>query len=306
MGKQAARVSIIVPVYRAPKTIVPCVESILQQSYQHLEVWLVDDCSRDGSLALLRQFEAQDSRVRVIAKPQNEGVSAARNAALERATGTYIQFVDSDDCLPETAVADLLGAMGDDCDLVLGAYLEVAGGLRKCRGYLQAEQYLPQHDLLDRLTCHPNSFYYAALWNKLYRSQIIREGGLRFQEGLPWGEDFAFNMQYFRHIRAAAVLARPVYHYHRNINGLALSTGRMTLLRPLYAIRIKMELHQYYKQLFLDAGLYARYRHVLPQYLFRVTLSDGELPGRKRAAQGSRYRQRARPSPARQVGAKGQ
>ena len=89
-------ISIIVPVYNAERTLHRCVTSLVEQIYPNIEILLVNDGSKDASLEMCRGYERQDSRIRVIDKP-NGGVSSARNAGLDVARGEYIMFCDSDD-----------------------------------------------------------------------------------------------------------------------------------------------------------------------------------------------------------------
>lgn len=93
MGKT---ISVIVPIYQVEKYLEKCIQSILQQTYKELEIILVDDGSKDGCPAMCDQFKNQDARIKVIHK-KNGGLSSARNAGIEIATGDYITFVDSDD-----------------------------------------------------------------------------------------------------------------------------------------------------------------------------------------------------------------
>lgn len=266
-------VSVIVPVYNAQETIERCLSSILEQTYPALEVLVVDDGSTDQSLALVREFEREDSRVRVLAQA-NSGVAAARNLAMNHATGDYLQFVDSDDELSPDSTESLVTALETQrCDLAIAPYWEVVGGLRQRRGYLNKDMVLSQRSFLDRLSAHPNSFYYAVLWNKLYRRDLVILNSIRCDAWLPWGEDFAMNTEYYRYCHSVAVLSKPVYHYIRNMNGLALSSARTCLLHPVHAIRVKFRLQKYYNRLYLETGLYDEYRHVLPQYLFKVTIN---------------------------------
>ena len=91
-------VSVIVPMYNAQNTIRRCVESICGQSYPNLEILLLNDGSKDDTLAVCRELAAADARIRLIDKP-NSGASAPRNQGLALARGEYIQFADSDDYL---------------------------------------------------------------------------------------------------------------------------------------------------------------------------------------------------------------
>lgn len=274
MQKSLSIVSVIVPVYNAEKTLERCVGSILQQTHTALEVLLVDDGSTDGSLTMLRRFEACDERVRGLAKA-NGGVAAARNLAIANARGVFVQFVDSDDELPPDATERLVCAMEQQgCELAIAPYTEVVGGIRQKRGYLCKEMVIEQRVFLDKLSAHPNSFFYAVLWNKLYRRDLMIRNDIRCDGRLPWGEDFAFNTEYYRLVKRVAVLAEPVYCYIRNPMGLALSTSRQCVIHPWYSMKVKVWLYRYYVRLFKEAGLYGEYKNVLPQYLFKVTINN--------------------------------
>ena len=101
-------ISIIVPVYNCERFLDRCVESLVAQTCSEIEILLVNDGSKDGSLAVCRKWEARDKRVIVIDRP-NGGVSAARNAGLDRARGDYIAFVDADDYVESTMYEKLVG-----------------------------------------------------------------------------------------------------------------------------------------------------------------------------------------------------
>lgn len=274
MPTKRAAVSVIVPVYNAEKTLASCIGSVLSQSFEDIEVLAVDDGSTDQSLTLLRELAAQDGRMRVFAQA-NSGVAAARNLAINNATGKYLQFVDSDDLVCPDATARMVAAMEQrKCDMVIAPYTEVIGQLRQKRGFLDQDMILSQRQFLDRLSAHPNSFFYAVLWNKLYRRDVIVRNAIRCDGRLPWGEDFAFNTQYYRWVRYVAVLADAVYDYVRSPGGLALSTSRQAVIHPWNAMKVKNELYRYYVRLYEETGLYEEYRRVLPQYLFKVTLNN--------------------------------
>ncbi len=111
MAQKMPLVSIIVPVYQVKEYIGECVESLLAQTYTNLEILLVDDGSTDGSGELCDEYAAKDTRVRVI-QQENRGLSAARNAGLDRATGEYVAFVDSDDVV----LTNYIGTLYDLAD----------------------------------------------------------------------------------------------------------------------------------------------------------------------------------------------
>ncbi|MBQ1446855.1 MAG: glycosyltransferase family 2 protein, partial [Solobacterium sp.] len=107
------KVSVILPVYNAEEHLQHCIDSILAQEFEDLELIAVDDGSKDGSPAMLDDYTAKDSRIKVIHK-ENGGVSSTRNRGLEEAQGEYIQFIDSDDWLPADSIKLLVRAMEDN------------------------------------------------------------------------------------------------------------------------------------------------------------------------------------------------
>ncbi|HFI0174358.1 TPA: glycosyltransferase family 2 protein [Streptococcus suis] len=114
------KVSIIVPVYNTEKYIGKCIESILNQSLTDIELILVNDCSTDQSFSIMKKYEQEDSRIQLIDSPTNTGVGEARNKGIERASGQFISFVDSDDFLQKDMFEKLYQqALIDQADLVL-------------------------------------------------------------------------------------------------------------------------------------------------------------------------------------------
>ena len=103
-------ISVLIPVYNVEQYLRRCLDSILSQSFGDIEVLCVNDASPDGSLAILREYAARDSRVKIIDKPENEGLMRARYSAYTVATGRYFFFCDSDDYLPADALAALYSA----------------------------------------------------------------------------------------------------------------------------------------------------------------------------------------------------
>ena len=174
-------ISIIVPVYNAEPYLDNCLDSIAAQTWENLEVWLVDDGSTDASPALCDARAAADPRFHVLHQA-NAGVSAARNAALERATGRYLQFVDGDDYLPSTATERLVRTAGaTGADLVIGRFWRVAGTRKALQGHIRRDGVFTRREFAEEMLKAPANFYYGVLWNKLYRRSIVepavRSGG---------------------------------------------------------------------------------------------------------------------------------
>ena len=173
------KVSIIIPVYQAAKYLERCVESCLGQkgiNADELEIILVDDGSTDGSSELADELERSGGNIVKVIHTSNHGVSHARNLGIEKATGKYICFVDADDYVSESFVANLLAAAGCESAIIdsTDAYLS---GL-SISGY----QYI-ENSILNRNT---------HVWGKLFLLSAIRDNHITFKEGLTIGEDLLF------------------------------------------------------------------------------------------------------------------
>ena len=100
------KISVLVPIYNAEKYIEKCLDSIVNQTYENIEIVLIEDGSTDNSLEIIKEYSKQDKRIKIISI-KNNGVADARNKALENATGDYVTFVDSDDYVEKDYVETL-------------------------------------------------------------------------------------------------------------------------------------------------------------------------------------------------------
>ncbi len=202
----AGLISVIVPVYNVEPYLRRCLDSVLGGAYPELEVVCVNDGSADGSLAILREYEARDGRVLVVDQ-ENRGLSAARNAGLERARGAYIAFVDSDDWVHPRYFQDLMeGRRRSGADIVL-CEARVTGGDAPDEHYPDPP---PVREIsLAELEKRPLEKDRA--WGKLYTRSVI--GGRRFQTGAEPVEDMLFNLAFRRGDVRFALVERPLYRY---------------------------------------------------------------------------------------------
>lgn len=137
------KVTVIVPVFNAGPYLVPCLDSIINQTYRNLEILLINDGSTDGSALICEQYRAKDDRVRVIHKKLGgSGVGAARNTALPFVTGDYILFVDNDDWLEETHVEFLYQALKEhDADISIANFTEYIDDKKVYHFHMQEKDY---------------------------------------------------------------------------------------------------------------------------------------------------------------------
>ena len=268
-------VSIIVPVYNAELTIGRCVESILNQDYTDFELLLVDDGSPDNSGAICDAYAARDSRVRVFHQ-ENSGVSASRNLALDRAQGTYLQFLDSDDWITPDATSSLVrAAEANRCDLVIADFYRVIGERVSRKGDIEEDSVLTREEFSAHMMENPADFYYGVLWNKLYRRDIVEAHHLRMDPDISWCEDFMFNLEYIRYAERFYALQVPIYYYVKTKGSLA--NQSLTISKT---VKMKLMVFEYYQRFFksvLDEEEYEKSRLKVYRFLLDAA-GDGSVP----------------------------
>ena len=261
--------SVIIPVYNAQDVLAAAVESVLSQGIDAVEVILVNDGSRDGSLEICQEYARNDPRFRVI-NQANSGPGAARNAGLFHASGQYVLFVDSDDSLqPGTLNCLLQTVQADQADLAIAHFNILMNNQTLDRGFIKDDCVLERDAFFHVLAQRPGSYYYSALWNKLYSNQIIRDNKIVFDQSFTWGEDFDFNMHYYRFVNSVSFFKEPIYNYKRAYSG---QTWR-TMFEVGSNILIKKRLYQSLKSLYDHAGLFNKYKPYIYRYIFNVTIS---------------------------------
>ncbi|HSK69794.1 MAG TPA: glycosyltransferase, partial [Candidatus Limnocylindria bacterium] len=223
---------------------------------------------KDASLAICREYAGKHACVRVFDQP-NGGPSAARNTALGHAAGDYVAFVDSDDTVEPGAFQRMLGAIGD-AEMLIAHFNYIINDKPVDRGLVKETVILTREEMLHKLAMKPGSYYYGALWNKLYARRLIEENRIRFDTFFNWAEDLEFNMHCYRNARHVAFLKEPVYNYRRAVRG----QSYRALLDVNHSILIKSRLYKALKEMYKACGMYERYRPYIFRYIFNVTLSE--------------------------------
>lgn len=206
-------ISVIVPVYNVEAYVAKCIESIQNQSYQHLEIILVDDGSTDDSGDICDQYAAYDDRIKVIHQ-ENGGLSAARNTGIEAANGDYIGFVDSDDYIGLTVYEDMLHLLKENnLDIIeFTAFRDKNGAI--IEGCNDGKLEIFDKDDALRLAMHD---CFVAAWSKLYKRSAI--GDVRFPIGRKF-EDTATSYLYVANSNRVGHINRCYYYYRLNPNSI--------------------------------------------------------------------------------------
>lgn len=250
-------ISIVIPIYNGERFLRPCLDSILSQSVRELEVICVNDGSKDGTQSILEEYAAKDPRV-VVFQQENQGIAAARNSGMDRATGEYLWFFDGDDVMqPGAAEAMLHRVRETSADLVMGNYQyyhqvskEIqTPGQRVKTVVLRGNERMQAAHITPLCGC------------KLWRTAFLREHDVHFW-ALKLGEDTTFFLHGLALCETVAMLDKNIYYY-RIYDG---STSYTYSLKELEFIKAFDQIDQWYaaqgdleafrRELFFDRMFY--------------------------------------------------
>ena len=254
------KISVIIPVYNIEKYLSQCVESIISQTYEDLEIILIDDGSTDNSPQICNEFAKKDKRIIVIHKA-NGGAASARNTGLRRATGECLAFVDSDDYLEEDTLSKLAGAMSrTGADIVECAFAnEFLDKTVDTISYTEEIEF----STTEYLKCFLKNWTCGLACNKLFKKEVLK--GVFYEEGHQIDDEF---FTYQGVINATKIVYIPdiLYHYRMRASSVMRdkSAGeRMLLDRLDYSTKRRAnvvsrfpELKQEYDYSYLDALMY--------------------------------------------------
>lgn len=223
------KISIIIPIYNVEKYLDRCMESLLGQTLQDIELIMVDDGSPDRCPQMCEEYARKDSRIKVIHK-SNAGLGHARNSGLEVATGEFVAFIDSDDYV-DTSMFEILykEALKTRADAVFCAYQihdknrdgEILFSKQKLLHGEEIINYIadmiasPVEIKEERMEC-------MSAWNGIYKKKILDKKNIRFMsEREIVSEDIVFNVDFLKGCNCIALVPQPLYYYCINGNSLS-------------------------------------------------------------------------------------
>ena len=238
-------ITIIVPIYNASKYLRQCLETLHQQSYNKIEILLINDGSTDNSEIVCKEFVKKDSRFKYIFK-HNGGVSSARNIGIEQAKGDYIIFVDSDDFCDSNMLDSVLS--------------ELTKNTLLCFGYFRAFKNKQEKEVLNesqQQNINKNMYKYIIdsesiggyLWNKVFDAHIIKNHNIKFDEKIHFMEDMLFVIEYTKYITKIKYIEKPLYFYRMRKSGASGNLFNSKNLSMLEALKILIEKFQENKEI---------------------------------------------------------
>ena len=221
-------VSIVVPVYNVEKYLKKCIDSLIDQTYQNIEILLVDDGSTDSSGKICDDYAKRYSFVYSFHKA-NSGLGFTRNYGLERINGEYVTFIDSDDYLGKDAIKRLVAGLdGKSIDTVIGGYSKVKdnGDVLYTREYTESifrNENVYKKLFISMLGSSPNKHdsIRPSVWNVIYSKKIIEENKLHFvSERELISEDIVWDSDYYKYAKSAKIINSTEYYYRSNPTSL--------------------------------------------------------------------------------------
>lgn len=234
------KVSLILPVYNTKMYLDECMESLVGQTYENIEIIVVDDGATDGSGEVADAWAQKDARVKVIHK-KNGGLSAARNTGLKQMTGELVAFIDSDDYVAREYVEKLVERMeAEQADMAMCNYYRLYPD--KCN----VDRWMPGEDRVFTGDEYMRTFYtysgsYSVVWNKVYRREIFDR--CSFQEGTI-NEDCRITLELMKDNPKIAYTNEPLYYYRRRKSGIMGGDKEKLALSELDWLNDHMQKHR--------------------------------------------------------------
>ncbi|MDE5567202.1 MAG: glycosyltransferase family 2 protein [Muribaculaceae bacterium] len=269
------KLSIIIPAYNVGAYINECLDSIERQTYQNIEIIIVDDGSKDDTYAIVKRRAEESKLDYKIFTQKNSGQSSARNRGLREASGKYIVFVDSDDWLPTSDILEkMYNAIEETgCDYIQGGVCFVKNG-EKTKEYLpKRKNVLPGSEILvSAITL--DSLYTGPI-AKIYNTTFLKSNSLYFMEGLV-NEDTAHSIMIAANAKTVGFINDCVY-YIREVEGSTSRADFKRMITTMHEVLSRTENYLYSLNKFEGVKniFYARY---LRSMLYNLLQSSQRLP----------------------------
>lgn len=258
-------ISVIVPMYNTESYIEKTVLSIINQTYQDVEIILINDASTDQTLEIAKAFKKKYQNIVLLEQKVNKGVSAARNLGLKVAKGKYITFVDSDDLLTKHALEKMIyTAKQNDADLVLGIYKNLTLNNISLPGIYKKFISLTQKGRVFTFT-NPEIFSHVYIFGKLYKKELLVDN--YFPEGISYAEDQPFTMHAYLNAKRIFIVPSVVYYYREREQGD--SATQHIIKYPLKNLQSVFDSFEIGKKYF-EKGNFDENNYALLLYISRV------------------------------------
>lgn len=215
------KISIIIPIYNVEKYIERCINSVLGQTYRNLELILINDCTPDQSMDIVKRIinnseKSKDFEIKYISHTTNKGIAATRNTGMKNVSGEYFFFLDSDDEITPDCIESMvtLAQKYKGVDLIQGDIVYTNNN--KIKGIRSVDsEYVADKSLIKKMMFNDGTCTYSipnVVWNKLIRTSLVIENNMWFKEGIV-AEDVYWLIMYWKYINSIAFNLKKTYLY---------------------------------------------------------------------------------------------
>ena len=217
----SAKVSVIIPIYNVEKYLKQCVDSVLNQSFKDIEILLINDESPDNSIAICKEYEKKDYRIKVFSK-KNEGLGLTRNYGINHAIGKYVVFVDSDDYIDPEYIEKMYNCMEENnLDVCYTTFCKFLSNSNKIMHYGLSLHGNKNSIKYNKVLSNNSNYIKMSAWSSMYRMDIIKEHNIQFHSEREYiSEDLIFNIDYTQYVKRYMILNNVSYFYRVNNDSL--------------------------------------------------------------------------------------
>ncbi len=219
-------ISIIIPLYNAAKFIAETLDSLYAQTYNKFQILVVDDGSTDESIEICKNYAQEKGKLEIF-RQENRGPASARNVAIEHAAGEFLYFIDADDFVAKNALEVLINVYKETtADWILTEYYDIfdEGRTTPCNFWSNGEcikesddfYQISQQQFIERIINNHQKRTGINCWGNLYRTDIIRNKHIRFDNNSRRSEDFVFCLKYIAHIETIAIPKEMCFYYRQH------------------------------------------------------------------------------------------
>lgn len=269
-------ISVIVPIYNTEKYLEKCLKSIIRQTYNNLEILLIDDGSTDKSISICERYKKKDSRIKLIIQ-KHKGVSNTRNLGIDVSKGEYIAFVDSDDWLEKNYIEELYSNLKThNADIVkTGYYCKIND---KKIGIENKKIDLKMKNIL--ITNIINGNIYSYVWSLLIKKDILNKNNIRFKRDISYMEDKIFFLELIESNASLYFLSKQLYHHIINNEGTSKKIDNITknindILKVDYEIEKILKMHNIDRS-YIEKAKTTHFNLIINSY-FKLYKKDGNI-----------------------------
>lgn len=226
------KLSIIIPIYNVHKYLDECIESILNNDIEQVEIILIDDGSTDESAIICDKYKSIQ-QVHIIHQ-KNMGVSKARNVGIEMCIGKYVVFIDSDDYISSVYINTILKSIQSKKDIYFfGAKNIEDKKITTNRKWIYTyDKISSKQDIYDIVLSGKSN----EPWDKVFKKEIIDKYNIRFKENISLGEDIIFTLDYLKYVESGAIIKKDIYYYRILTTGLSREKADIEILNKRNAL----------------------------------------------------------------------